>query len=70
MLATWHQRRAQKRSSIKFADKIKWSVVDDPPGETCSVMHFPGQVEAAEYVYRRKSTGSDRHLTILPPVGK
>lgn len=70
MSASQPKKRGRKPGPKNYAHPDKWTVVYTPPYEEPSVERFAGQAEAAEYVYRRGSTGNRACLSVLPPQRK
>lgn len=64
-MATWHQRQ----NPVPLWHETKWTVVNDPPNETTTVMRFDHPHEAESYMDRMKSRGNDKHMYLLRPQG-
>jgi hypothetical protein len=62
-MATWHQ----NRSKTRLWHPTLWTVLDDPPNAGRSLMLFPNEREANDYVARRNTLGTGQHCYVLVP---
>lgn len=60
-MATWHQRKAQRRNPVRLDHDTEWTVVIDPPNGFMAAIRFSSEKAAERYA------SNVEHTYILKP---